>query len=344
MTEHKPIIGISLGDFNGVGPEVTLKALSDSKILKMCTPVLYGSVKVLSKYRKLLNLDEWTLHSVKAIDQIVHKKTNVINCWEENLEIQPGKVTPEAGRAAFVALKTATEDLKKGAIDAIVTAPINKHNIQSEEFPYPGHTEYFAHQFSAQETVMLLVSGDLRVGVVTGHIPLSAVPAAVTKEKVISKANALIKSLKADFGISKPRIAVLGLNPHAGEDGLLGSEEKEIIAPAITELRHKGNLVYGPYPSDGFFGALQYKKYDAVLAMYHDQGLIPFKTLAFDDGVNYTAGLSVVRTSPDHGTAYNIAGKNQATEASMRAAVFMACDIVRHRKEEAGLVRQPAHH
>ena len=344
MTEHKPIIGISLGDFNGVGPEVTLKALSDSKILKMCTPVLYGSVKVLSKYRKLLNLDEWTLHPVKAIDQIVHKKTNVINCWEENLEIQPGKVTPEACRAALIALKTATEDLKKGAIDAIVTAPINKHNIQSEEFPYPGHTEYFAHQFSAQETVMLLVSGDLRVGVVTGHIPLSAVPAAITKEKVISKINALIKSLKADFGISKPRIAVLGLNPHAGEDGLLGSEEKEIIAPAITELRHKGNLVYGPYPSDGFFGALEYKKYDAVLAMYHDQGLIPFKTLAFDDGVNYTAGLSVVRTSPDHGTAYNIAGKNQATEASMRAAVFMACDIVHHRKEEASLIRQPAHH
>lgn len=343
MTENKPVIGISLGDFNGVGPEVTLKALSDSKMLKMCTPVLYGSVKILSKYRKLLNLDEWTLHSVKTIDQIVHKKTNVISCWEENLEIQPGKVTPEAGFSAFTALKAATEDLKKGAIDAIVTAPINKHNIQSEEFPYPGHTEYFAHQFSAEETVMLLVSGDLRVGVVTGHIPLSAVPAAITKERVISKVNALVKSLKSDFNIGKPRIAVLGLNPHAGEDGLLGNEEKDIIAPAIAELRHKGHLVYGPYPSDGFFGALQYKKYDAVLAMYHDQGLIPFKTLAFDDGVNYTAGLSVVRTSPDHGTAYNIAGKNQAKEASMRAAIFMACDIVRNRKEQASLIRQPVH-
>ncbi len=343
MTEHKPIIGISLGDFNGIGPEVTLKALSDSKILKMCTPVLYGSVKVLSKYRKLMNLEEWAMHSARGIDQIVHKKTNVINCWEENLEINPGKVTPEAGRGAYIALKTATEDLKKGVLDAIVTAPINKLNIQNEEFPYPGHTEYFAHEFAAQETVMLLVSGELRVGVVTGHIPLSAVPAAITKEKVISKVNALIKALRADFGINKPRIAVLGLNPHAGEDGLLGSEEKEIIGPAVAELRHKGNLVYGPYPADGFFGALQYKKYDAVLAMYHDQGLIPFKTLAFDDGVNYTAGLSVVRTSPDHGTAYNLAGKNQAKEASMRAAIFLACDIVKHRKEMLSLQHTAQH-
>jgi 4-hydroxythreonine-4-phosphate dehydrogenase len=249
------------------------------------------------------------------------------------LEIQPGKVTPEAGRCAYTALKAATEDLKKGSLDAIVTAPINKHNIQNEEFPYPGHTEYFAHEFAAEETVMMLVSGDLRVGVVTGHIPLAAIPAAVTKEKVISKLNALIKALKADFGINKPRIAVLGLNPHAGEDGLLGSEEQERIAPAVAEVRHKGNLIYGPFPADGFFGALQYKKYDAVLAMYHDQGLIPFKTLAFDDGVNYTAGLSVIRTSPDHGTAYNIAGRNQANEASMRAAIFLACDIVKQRKE-----------
>ncbi len=333
MTEHKPVIGITLGDFNGVGPEVTLKALSDSKILRICTPVLYGSLKVLSRYRKMMNLEEWTMHSVKSIDQIVHKKTNVINCWEENLDVQPGKVTPEAGRSAYIALKTATEDLKRGVLDGIVTAPINKNNIQNEEFPYPGHTEYFAYEFGAAESVMLLVSNDLRVGVVTGHIPLAAVPAAITKEKIISKVRTLVESLKMDFGISKPRIAVLGLNPHAGEEGLLGSEEKEIIGPAVAELRHKGMLVYGPYPADGFFGALQYKKFDAVLAMYHDQGLIPFKTLAFDDGVNYTAGLSIVRTSPDHGTAYNIAGKSQANEASMRAAVFLACDIAKARKE-----------
>jgi 4-hydroxythreonine-4-phosphate dehydrogenase len=333
MTEQKPIIGITLGDFNGVGPEVTLKALSNNAILKMCTPVIYGSVKVLSKYRKLLNLEEWTLHPVKSIDQISPKRTNVLNCWNENLEIQPGKVTPEAGQNAFIALKTAVADLHNKHIDAIVTAPINKFNIQNEEFKFAGHTEYFTESFGVQDSLMLLVSDGLRVGVITGHIPLGAVKEAITKEKIISKATILLNTLKQDFGIQKPRIALLGLNPHAGEEGLLGKEEQEIITPVIGELKHKGNMVFGPFPADGFFGNLSYKKYDAVLAMYHDQGLIPFKTIAFESGVNYTAGLPIVRTSPDHGTAYNIAGKNIASETSMREAIFLAIDIVNMRKE-----------
>jgi 4-hydroxythreonine-4-phosphate dehydrogenase len=333
MSEHKPIIGITLGDFNGVGPEVTLKALSNNTILKMCTPVIYGSVKVLSKYRKLLNLEEWTLHPVKSIDQISPKRTNVLNCWNENLEIQPGKVTAEAGQNAFIALKTAVADLQNKHIDAIVTAPINKFNIQSEEFKFAGHTEYFTESFGVKDSLMLLVSNGLRVGVVTGHIPLGSVKEAITKEKIISKATILLNTLKRDFGIAKPRIALLGLNPHAGEEGLLGNEEQDIITPVIQELKHKGNLVFGPFPADGFFGTMSYKKFDAVLAMYHDQGLIPFKTIAFETGINYTAGLPVVRTSPDHGTAYNIAGKNQASETSMREAIFLAIDIVNTRKE-----------
>jgi 4-hydroxythreonine-4-phosphate dehydrogenase len=333
MSEHKPIIGITLGDFNGVGPEVTLKALSNNTILKMCTPVIYGSVKVLSKYRKLLNLEEWTLHPVKSIDQISPKRTNVLNCWNENLEIQPGKVTPEAGQNALIALKAAVADLQNKHIDAIVTAPINKFNIQSEEFKFAGHTEYFTESFGVQDSLMLLVSEGLRVGVVTGHIALGAVKEAITKERIISKATILLNTLKRDFGIAKPRIALLGLNPHAGEEGLLGKEEQEIITPVIQELKHKGNLVFGPFPADGFFGTMSYKKFDAVLAMYHDQGLIPFKTIAFERGVNYTAGLPIVRTSPDHGTAYSIAGKNQASETSMREAIFQAIDIVNMRKE-----------
>jgi 4-hydroxythreonine-4-phosphate dehydrogenase len=333
MSENKPIVGITLGDFNGIGPEVTLKALSNNKILKLCTPVIYGSVKVLTKYRKLLNLEEWTLHPVKSIDQISPKRTNVINCWNENIEIQPGKVTVEAGQSAFLALKTAVADLQNKHIDAIVTAPINKHNIQSEEFKFAGHTEYFTETFGVKDSLMLLVSEGLRVGVVTGHIPLQGVKEAITKEKIISKVQVLLQALKRDFGIQKPRVALLGLNPHAGEEGLLGNEELEIISPAINELKQKGNLVFGPFPADGFFGTMSYKKFDAVLAMYHDQGLIPFKTIAFENGINYTAGLPIVRTSPDHGTAYNIAGKNVASESSMREAIYLACDIVNMRKE-----------
>ncbi len=336
--EHKPLIGITIGDYNGIGPEVILKALSDNKMLRLCTPIIYGSMKVFTKYRKLLNLEDWMLNPIKTPSQVNPKRTNIINCWDDqNLEIEPGKVTKEAGEGAYLSLKAAADDLKSGLIEAIVTAPINKYNIQNEEFKYAGHTEFFAENFPVNEgkndSLMFLVSERLRVGVVTGHIPLEEVKASLNQEKITSKIQAMARSLQQDFGIQKPRIAVLGLNPHAGEEGLLGNEEKEIILPAMQLLKNKGMLLYGPFPADGFFGQGSYKKYDAVLAMYHDQGLIPFKTIAFEDGVNFTAGLSVVRTSPDHGTAYNIAGKNVADETSMREAIFAACDIVKKRKE-----------
>ncbi|MET3129284.1 4-hydroxythreonine-4-phosphate dehydrogenase [Arcicella rosea] len=334
MEQQKPIIGITLGDYNGVGPEVILKALTSNRILKLCTPVIYGSQRVFTYYRKALELKDWTLHGIHGIDQINPKFTNVITCWDDKqTEVTPGKVTPEAGAAALACLQKATEDLKAGHIHAIVTAPINKNNIQSEEFKFPGHTEYFTEAFDSKESLMFLVSDVLRVGVVTGHIPLGRVRGAITQEKITQKLNLMFTSLVEDFGIQKPKIAVLGLNPHAGEDGLLGNEEKEVISPVLEQFRKKGNLVFGPFPADGFFGNAQFKHYDAVLAMYHDQGLIPFKYISFENGVNFTAGLSIVRTSPDHGTAYDIAGKNIAKETSMLEAIFTAIDVVRNRKE-----------
>lgn len=334
MEQQKPIIGITLGDYNGIGPEVILKALTSNRILKLCTPVIYGSQRVFTYYRKALELKDWTLHSIQSIDQINPKFTNVITCWDDKqTEVTPGKVTPEAGAAALACLQKATEDLKAGHIHAIVTAPINKNNIQSEEFKFPGHTEYFTEAFDSKESLMFLVSDVLRVGVVTGHIPLGRVRGAITQEKITQKLNLMFTSLTEDFGIQKPKIAVLGLNPHAGEDGLLGNEEKEVISPVLEQFRKKGNLVFGPFPADGFFGNAQFKHYDAVLAMYHDQGLIPFKYISFENGVNFTAGLSIVRTSPDHGTAYDIAGKNVAKETSMLEAIFTAIDVVRNRKE-----------
>jgi 4-hydroxythreonine-4-phosphate dehydrogenase len=332
-TADKPVIGISLGDFNGIGPEVILKTLQDTRILKICTPVVYGSYKIMAKYKKLLNIpDEVSFNSVRAIDQLHLKKNNIITCWEEDYEINPGKITTEAGKCAYVSLDKAAEDVAAGKIDAIVTAPINKNNIQSEEFKFPGHTEFLTEKCGVKDSLMLLVNGELRVGVVTGHIPLSVVKEQLTKERLLSKINVLYKTLKNDFSILKPKIAVLGLNPHAGEQGLLGKEEQEMIIPLLEELKSKGVLVFGPFSADGFFGMHQYKKFDGVIAMYHDQGLIPFKTIAFETGVNYTAGLPIVRTSPDHGTAYDIAGKNLANESSFREAMYLACDIVKSRK------------
>jgi len=347
---NRLVIGITLGDYNGIGPEVILKALQHNRLQKICTPVIYGSMRVLNRYRNILQLKDWNLNGIQHIGQVNPKLTNVITCWNDqqggqngtgekerpgNQDIQPGKVTPEAGQAALACLQRATEDLKAGHLDAIVTAPINKYNIQTEEFKFPGHTEYFADAFGVKDNLMFLISETLRVGVVTGHIPLGRVRSSVTRERVLQKLQLMYQSLRNDFGIRKPRIAVLGLNPHAGEEGLLGSEEQDILKPLIQDLRNKGQLIYGPFPADGFFGTKAYKKYDSVLAMYHDQGLIPFKTIAFDDGVNFTAGMPVVRTSPDHGTAYDIAGKNLADETSMLQAIYAACDIARYRKEMA---------
>lgn len=335
MSEHtlqKPVVGISLGDINGIGPEVVIKALADERILQMLTPVIYGSSKVLSYYRKALKYTDFNYHQLNEGDKAHPEKVNVMNCWQEMIEINMGQETSEGGRAALLALQKAAQHLQKGMIDGIVTAPINKNNIQSDEFRFPGHTEFFTETFGAKDSLMLLCSEGLRVGVVTGHIPLKEVSKQLTAEKLRSKLLILEKTLHKDFGIGKPRVAVLGLNPHAGEGGLLGNEEQELILPVIQELKEKGKLIFGPFPADGFFGTGQFKKFDGILAMYHDQGLIPFKTLAFESGVNYTAGLSIVRTSPDHGTAYDISGQGIASEQSIREAIYMACDIIRRRK------------
>ena len=342
--EDRLVIGISLGDYNGIGPEVILKALQYNRLQKICTPVIYGSMRILNRYRNLLNLKDWNLNGAQTVGQISHKLTNVITCWpDQNQDIQPGQVTPDAGQAALACLQRAVADLKDGKLDALVTAPINKNNIQSEEFTFPGHTEYLAQEFGVADNLMFLVSQTLRVGVVTGHVPLGRVRQNITRERIAQKLTLMMQSLKQDFGIEKPKIAVLGLNPHAGEEGLLGNEENDIIKPLIAEWRNKGQQVFGPYPADGFFGTRAYTKFDAVLAMYHDQGLIPFKAIAFEEGVNFTAGMSAVRTSPDHGTAYDIAGKDLADETSMLQAIYTAIDVARNRKEylelEAGALK-----
>ena len=331
-SKHKPVIGITIGDFNGIGPELILKIFSDHGIGKICTPVIYGSTKIFNKYRRLLNTDEFQFFHIKDASQVAHRKTNIIHCWEEDYEIEPGKVTDIAGKCAFLSLKAAVADLKKGQMDAIVTAPINKHNIKNPEFNFVGHTEYFQQQFEAKDVLMFMVTEELKIAVASMHVPLSEVIKDISKEKIRSKLELMEASLKKDFGINKPKIAVLGLNPHAGEEGSIGKEEQEVLKPLISELKHKGHMIFGPYPADGFFAAESYKKFDAVLAMYHDQGLIPFKMMAFESGVNFTAGLPVVRTSPDHGTAYDLAGKNKADDSSMRAALYMACDILKTRQ------------
>ncbi|MDH4089978.1 MAG: 4-hydroxythreonine-4-phosphate dehydrogenase PdxA [Cyclobacteriaceae bacterium] len=332
---HKPRIGITLGDLNGVGPEVVIKALADHRMVDVVTPVIYGSAKVISYYKKLLNIEEFNYTQVRSKGQFAPKSINVVNCWDDNLEISPGKASKEGGHAAFIALKQACEELKEGTIDALVTAPVDKQSIHSEEFPFSGHTEFLTQFFGATESLMFMVSDSLRVGLVTGHIPVKEIAASLTKEKIESKLKIMEQSLRKDFGISKPRIAVLGLNPHAGDGGLIGEEEEQIIKPIIADQKNRGKLVFGPFPADGFFASGSHAKYDAILAMYHDQGLIPFKSFAFEEGINFTAGLTVVRTSPDHGTGYNIAGKNQANEGSMRVAVYRAADIFSVRNEHS---------
>ncbi|MBC6365971.1 4-hydroxythreonine-4-phosphate dehydrogenase PdxA [Algoriphagus sp. AK58] len=334
--KHKPIIGISIGDINGIGVEVTLKALADARVYKSFTPLIYGHGKVLTFYRKLISLEDFNFSQIRTVEEIQHRKINVINVTEECPEIIPGVETQEAGKFALESLKVAVEDLKSGKIQGLVTAPVNKNNINSEELPFVGHTEFITQAVGAKDSLMMMVSEDLRVGLVTGHIPLAKVSESLTKEKILQKTSIFLKSLKEDFGIDKPKIAILGLNPHAGEDGLLGTEEEELLKPAIREMKDKNQYVFGPYPADGFFGMMHQKRFDGVLAMYHDQGLIPFKSIAFSSGVNFTAGLPVIRTSPDHGTAYNIAGKNIADEGSMRAALHLAADIATlHHGEDA---------
>jgi 4-hydroxythreonine-4-phosphate dehydrogenase len=330
---EKPRIGITLGDINGIGPEVVIKALADSRLLNILTPVVYGSTRVLSYYKKLLNLEDFNYSQIKSAGQFFPKTVNVFNCWEETLEINPGQPSKQTGNAALLSLQKAVADIKEGLIDGLVTGPIDKNTIHGPEFPFHGHTEYLTQEFGAGESLMLLVGENLKVGLVTEHVPLKEITQHLTRDRVELKIRLLELSLKKDFNIQKPKIAVLGLNPHAGDNGLLGTEENEIIRPVILDLKNKGKLVMGPFAADGFFAAGQHTKYDAVLAMYHDQGLVGFKTLAFENGVNFTAGLPIVRTSPDHGTAYDIAGKNLSDENSMRHAIYLACDIIKHRIE-----------
>ena len=332
-------VGISVGDLNGIGAEVILKTFQNNLMFDLCTPIVYASTKALSYQKKILNL-KIDLHGITHVNQAFHNKLNVLNLWREPVPIEPGKPTEEIGRYAVDSFVKAVEALKRGEIDVLVTAPFNKETIQSDAFEFPGHTDYLAQELDGK-ALMFMVSDDLRIGLVTDHLPLKYVSQQVTETKIIDKINTMSQSLIQDFGIEKPRIAVLGLNPHCGDGGIIGKEDDEIIRPAIKQMQEAGQLVYGPYAADSFFGSNNYKKFDAVLAMYHDQGLIPFKTLSFGKGVNYTAGLNKIRTSPDHGTAYEIAGKNVADPSSFREAVYKAIDIFRKRKEYETLTEKP---
>ena len=333
MIDNKLVVGITQGDGNGIGYEVIIKALADSRILDAFTPVVYGSSKLFGFYRKTLHtIEQIDTYVINDIKDVKPKKVNILNCLPENVYVEPGKAAPEAAQGAITALSAAVRDIKNGGIDVLVTAPFNKRSIGAEGFGFTGHSEYLQEAFGAPEFAMIMVSEALKVGVVTGHIPLAKVPESLSTEKILSKLRMMNHSLERDFGIDKPKIAVLGLNPHCGDGGLLGEEEQTIILPAVQQAVSEGILAFGPYSPDGFFGLGNYSKFDATLAMYHDQGLAPFKAIAFENGVNFTAGLPIVRTSPDHGTAYEIAGRDEADPRSMMAAIFTAIDIFKSRK------------
>ncbi len=343
MIKDKIVVGISQGDINGISYEVIIKTLLDNRILDMCVPVVYGSAKVAAYHRKALNINNFSLNNIKDASEANPKRANIINCLDDNVRVELGKSTPQAGEASLKSLEYAVKDLRERKIDVLVTAPINKDNIQSEDFNFPGHTEFLARQFGIErnDALMLMVSDIIKVGVVAGHVPISKVPEEITEEKILRKLRLMNKSLIEDFRINKPRIAVFGLNPHAGDNGLLGTEEQDIIIPTLEKAKEEGILALGPYSADGFFGSDSFKKFDAILSMYHDQGLGPFKALAFDKGVNFTAGLEVIRTSPGHGTAYEIAGLNKASVDSFRNALYLACDIYRNRKEYREISKNP---
>jgi 4-hydroxythreonine-4-phosphate dehydrogenase len=341
MKHDKIVVGISQGDINSISYEVIIKALMDHRIFDTCIPVVYGSAKVAAYHRKALNIDNFSFNNIRVVEEANAKRANIISCVDDNIRVELGKSTPQAGEAAFIALEKATQDLADGKIDVLVTGPINKQNIQSKEFNFAGHTEYLQEKFKSDHSLMLMVNDYFRIGVVTGHIPVAKISESIKKEKILAKLKILNQSLMVDFGIRKPRIAVLGLNPHASDEGLIGNEEAEIIIPAIEEARNHNMLVFGPFPADGFFGSSSYNKFDGILAMYHDQGLIPFKSMAFEGGVNYTAGLKVIRTSPAHGTAYDLAGKDEASPDSFRSAIYLACDIFNSRTSYAELTANP---
>lgn len=333
--EEKIRVGISVGDVNGIGIEVILKTFEDSRMLDFCTPVIFGSSKIVSHHKKALGM-EIDIHGIDQLDRAVHNKLNVLRVWKENVDLDLGTPTQISGEYAFHSLKEAVSALKNEDIDVLVTAPIDKHNMPADDFGFAGHTEYLEQELQGK-SLMILMTEELRVGLITGHLPLKEVAGAISEERIVKTVNIMHKSLQNDFGIPKPRIAVLGLNPHCGDKGVIGKEDDEIVAPAISRIQASGKLVYGPYAADGFFGSGNYKNFDGVLAMYHDQGLAPFKTLAFGQGVNYTAGLNRIRTSPDHGTAFSIAGKGEADHESFREALFAAIELFRTRSANAEL-------
>jgi 4-hydroxythreonine-4-phosphate dehydrogenase len=334
-------IGISVGDINGIGMEVILKTLDDPRITQLCTPVVYGSSKVLSYHKNIVNIGDFPIANVRDAHHLKAGEVNVVNCWQDNVRITLGKASEESGKFAYISLDRAVQDLNAGLIDALVTAPINKHAMQLAGFPHTGHTEFLTAKANVQDSLMLMVNDQLRVALATNHIPVSEISKKLNKEVILRKLTLLNQSLKMDFGIQKPKIALLGLNPHAGDEGSIGKEEQQFIIPAIQEAKSKGIFAVGPYPADGFFGSGTYQHFDAVLAMYHDQGLVGFKSLSFESGVNFTAGLPFVRTSPDHGTAYNITGQNKASADSFREALFMAIEIVKKRADYKEMYANP---
>ncbi len=332
MSLPKLVVGITQGDSNGIGYEVIIKSLADERILDSFTPVIYGSSKLMGFYRKTLhNIGPMDINVISSAADAKQKKINLVNCLPDNIYAEPGQSTPDSAKAAIKSLEMAVKDLKEGQIDVLVTAPINKRAMNEEGFSNTGHTEYLQKEFGTDEVTMIMVSDQLKIGVVTGHIPLRDVPKSITKERILRKLRIMKASLERDFGVPNPKIAVLGLNPHCGDGGLLGDEEQSIILPAVQEAQAEGIQAFGPYSPDGFFGLGNYSRFDATLAMYHDQGLAPFKALCFSDGVNFTAGLPIVRTSPDHGTAYDMAGRDEADPRSMMSAIYTAIDIFRKR-------------
>jgi 4-hydroxythreonine-4-phosphate dehydrogenase len=340
--ETKTIIaGISHGDINGIGYEVIIKSLMDTMINDFCVPVVYGSPKVAAYHRKALNINNFSFNNIRSPEEANHKKANMINCLDDNVRVELGKSTQQGGEAAFISLERAVSDLLNGKIDVLITAPIDKKSIQSERFNFKGHTEYLRAKANAEDALMFMISENMRIGFATGHVPLNKVSELLTAELLLRKIRLMNQSLSIDFGIRKPKIAVLGLNPHAGDNSLIGTEETEIIIPAMKQSEREGIMTFGPFAADGFFGAGSFTQFDGILAMYHDQGLAPFKALSFDSGVNYTAGLPFVRTSPVHGTAFHIAGKGEASENSFRHAIYLACSIYRNRQLYAELNDDP---
>ncbi|WP_422090140.1 4-hydroxythreonine-4-phosphate dehydrogenase PdxA [Tenacibaculum ovolyticum] len=334
---NKIIVGISVGDINGIGIEIILKTFEDKRMLEFCTPVIFASNKLISYHKKNLKLNN-NIHGINLIDKIAHGKINLMNSWKEEVKITIGKTTEIGGEFAYKSLEAATNALKSNHIDILLTAPISKENIQSEHFNFPGHTEYLEEKLDGK-SLMILMTDELRIGLITGHIPVSKIAETITPQLIKEKVETMHTSLKQDFSINKPKIAILGLNPHCGDNGIIGKEDDEIVRPTIAEIKESGKLVFGPYAADGFFGSETYKQFDGVLAMYHDQGLAPFKALSFGNGVNFTAGLSKIRTSPDHGTGFDIAGKNKANPSSFKEALFASLQIFKNRKQNTELAK-----